>query len=292
MKDRILITGASGLLGSTLVPYLRTCGFEVVGHARGGAAEVHAELTDADQVNAVLDQVRPDVIVNLAACTNVDMCQQNPQLAYLSNVRVVENLAMWIRKSGNICYLVQISTDQVYDGIGPHKEENVNLTNYYGFSKYAGEIVASTVPSTTLRTNFFGPSRSFGRNSLSDWLIKKLKKGEPITVFSDIFFSPLSLYRLTELVEIVIVKRRKGVFNLGSKDGMTKADFALACADVLGLSASLINRDASSRSNLFAFRPKDMRMDSSLFEVNFDINLPTLTEEILSMKVAYKHESK
>src|SRR5256885_13003403 len=83
------------------------------------------------------NDLAPDVVVNLAGLTDVDECERKPQLAYLTNVRIVENLGQWIRDGGNKSYLVQVSTDQVYDGPGPHKEHDVTLGNYYGFSKYA-----------------------------------------------------------------------------------------------------------------------------------------------------------
>ena len=152
---RVLVTGAQGLLGSTLVPHLQACGHEVFRHGRKGDIDVGADLIDVGQVNAALDQVAPEVVINLAALTDVDECERSPKLAYLSNVLIVENLVKWIQNNGNTCHLVQLSTDQVYDGLGPHMESDITLTNYYGFSKYAGELAAATVPSTILRTNFF-----------------------------------------------------------------------------------------------------------------------------------------
>lgn len=288
---RILVTGARGLLGSTLVPHLRARGHEVVSCSRTGA-DVRADLTDTTQSSAALRQVAPKIIVNLAAIANVDKCERNPQLAYLANVRIVENLAKWMRESGASCHLVQISTDQVYDGAGPHEEGDVTLTNYYGLSKYAGELAAATVPSTVLRTNFFGRSECAGLTSISDWLLRSLVRGDAITVFDDVRFSPLSLKRLSEMLEIAVVKRQYGVFNLGSADGMSKADFAFALAEVTGLPTNTMRRGRSDEAALSARRPKDMCMDSSRFEDAFGVQLPTLREEINSMKAAYAHATR
>ena len=289
---RILVTGARGLLGSSLVPHLRACRHEVLTSARSGSAEVLVDLTDADRVMSALDEAAPEVIVNLAALTDVDECERNPQLAYLGNVRIVENLAKWMRESGNRCHLVQVSTDQVYDGPGPHKEDEITLTNIYGFSKYAGELAAAAVPSTVLRTNFFGPSRCPGRMSLSDWLVQSLTRGDPITVFEDVRFSALSLHRLVELVEFVLGRRQPGIFNLGPKTGMSKADFAFALAEVLGRPTRCMSRGTSHKAKLAAYRPRDMCMDSSRFEEVFGIELPDMIEEIHSTKVAYADESR
>lgn len=284
---RVLVTGARGLLGSTLCPHLQACGHDVLHHGRTGDVEVRADLSDANQVRAALNQAAPEVIVNLAALTHVDECERNPQSAYLVNVRIVENLADWIQQNGNACHLVQISTDQLYDGPGPHRESDITLTNYYGFSKYASELAAACVPSTILRTNFFGQSQCPGRTSLSDWLVQSLTKENPITVFEDVCFSPLSLRHLVELVEPLIEKRPRCTFNLGSRNGMSKADFAFTLAEVLDLPVNHMRRGKSDEVKLTAYRPKDMRMDSTRFEEAFGIQLPTLREEIQSMRAAY-----
>lgn len=288
--ERILITGARGLLGSTLVPYLRGRGYEVWAHGRAGVCDVVADLTDEGQTRRALDVVAPQVIVNLVALTDVDRCEREPQLAYHANVRCVEQLVDWIRKAPAPCHLIQISTDQVYDGIGPHKERDVTLSNYYGFSKYACELVASRVSSSIVRTNFFGPSQSPSRVSFSDWILDALRQRKPITVFTDIHFSPLSLERLASFIELLIENKPEGIFNLGSKAGLSKADFALALAAVLDLPTDAVTRGVSKKAGLMAYRPKDMRMDSTLFEDRLGVDLPTLQEEIESMRSAYINE--
>lgn len=289
---RITVLGSSGLLGSSLVPHIKLCGHDVTGVARNGECDVRFDLSDAVQLNECLDELKPEVIVNLSALTDVDECERSPQLAYLVNVKIVENVAMWIQKNASNCYLVQISTDQVYDGMGPHKEGIVTLSNYYAYSKYAAELVAASVPSTVLRTNFFGPSKCQTRKSLSDWLMQSLMRKDPITVFEDVRFSPLSVQRLVELLEHVVIARQPGIFNLGSKYGMSKAHFAFMLAEVLDLPTKSMFRGTSASIKLLAYRPKDMCMDVSHFEEVFEVVLPTLTEEIYSMKKAYAHETR
>jgi dTDP-4-dehydrorhamnose reductase len=289
---RVVILGSNGLVGSSLVPYLKTCGHDVLTHTRGDSGDLRGDLTSADAVGNVLSGVAPDVIVNLAALTDVDECELSPQTAYLTNVRIVENIATWISANGSASHLIQVSTDQVYGGRGPHKEHDVMLSNYYGFSKYAGELAAARVASTVLRTNFIGPSQCRGKPSLSDWLVQSLVKGDAITVFDDVRFSPLSLTRLVEMIELAGRARQPGVFNLGSSDGISKADLAFALAKVLGLSEKQMTRGSSNARPLTANRPKDMSMDSSRFEQLFGVRLPTVREVIKSMREAYKHEAR
>ncbi len=284
---RIVVLGAKGRLGSYLLPHLLLSEHEVLCLSRTKGDDWCVDLTDFDEVCAALDKMAPDVIVNLAAQTNIDECEISPQSAYLANVKIVENLAEWIENRGNLAHLVQLSTDQIYDSHGPHKEDDITLINYYGFSKYAGELAAAKVNSTILRTNFFGQVRSPGRVSFSDWLINSLIHEKIITVFDDVYFSPLSLQTLVQLLGVVILKRHKGVFNLGSKEGMSKADFAFKLAKVLGLTTKKMSRGRVDMARLAATRAKDMRMDSSLFENVFGVKLPKLEKEIQLMEEVY-----
>lgn len=288
---RIVVTGATGLLGSTLVPVLSRFHRDVVGLSRSGRAAPGVDLTDAVATARALDALTPDVIVNLAAATNVDQCERDPRLAYSANTLIVENIVRWIGARHSQCHLVQISTDQVYDGSGPHSEERVCPINYYGYSKYAGELLAHKVGSTVLRTNLFGRSLRPERATLSDWLVAAMRRGEPIKVFEDILFNPLSLESLSSMVAVAIERRVFGTFNLGSRAGMSKADFAFELAQTLGLSTANLTRAASDELGLAARRPKDMRMDAGRFESSCAVALPTLQAEIELMRGAYANET-
>jgi dTDP-4-dehydrorhamnose reductase len=280
----VLVTGARGLLGSTLVPYLGAKGNKVIRVSRQSGADLCADFRVPSEAIACLSAARPDTIVNLAALTDVDACERDRHSAYSANVTTVRNIVTWLKVEGTKSHLVQISTDQLYDGPGPHRETDIVVTNAYAESKLAAEGVATAVRSTVLRTNFFGPSECAGRVSLSDWILASLRARKPITVFEDIQFSPLSMSTLIDLIGIVILRRPIGVFNVGSREGMSKADFAFAIAKRMQLDTHTMNRGASSTLNLLAYRPKDMRMDSSLFETTFSLRLPTLQHEIDAMK--------
>lgn len=278
---KILLFGSTGLLGSTLSPFLGARGYEVKTHSRSEGAQYQADLSDSMETNMLLGKIQPDVIINLVGLTDVDICETQPNQAYLVNVHTVENIANWIKQEKISCHLVHISTDQVYDGVNLHTEEPVTLTNYYAFSKYAGELAAASVPSTIFRTNFFGRSHCAKRVSLTDWIFRSLMNNDSIQVFNDVLFSPLSMSTLSEMIELSIRNKPVGVFNLGSHDGMSKADFAFAFADELGLSTLAMKRTATDQVTfLKTYRPKDMRMNSAKFEDAMGIKLPKLRDEI------------
>lgn len=292
MRMKILLLGSAGLLGSTLNPFLGSRGYEVKTHSRSEGAQYQADLNDPTDTYELLEKISPDVIVNLVGLTDVDRCETQPNQAYIANVRTVENIANWIKQEKKSCHLVHISTDQVYDGVNLHTEEQVTLTNYYAFSKYAGELAAMRVSSTILRTNFFGRSLCAKRVSLTDWIFRSLSSNDSIQVFDDVLFSPLAMSTLSEMIELSIRNKPVGVFNLGSHDGMSKADFAFAFADELSLSTRAMKRTTTNQVTfLKTYRPKDMRMNSVKFEDALGVRLPNLTDEIKRAAKEYREIS-
>jgi dTDP-4-dehydrorhamnose reductase len=284
----ILVTGSTGLLGCSLVPWLRSAGHQVMCHGFNGAADFNVDLCDFDETREMLRLSMPDCVINLVALANVDTCQSDPHRAYLLNVLSVENLSRWMQEEKNKCHLIQISTDQIYDGTGPQVESDVSIKNIYAFSKIAAEIAAARVPSSILRTNFFGRSRCSGRVSFSDWLFHGLQHSVSMNVFEDVLFSPLSLNSLVRFIEQVVQKQPLGVFNLGARNGFSKADFAFYFAQELGLSTDNLHRTAlSEMSTQMAYRPKDMRMDSSCFETAMGVRMPELIDEIKLLRSEY-----
>ena len=277
----ILVTGASGLLGQTLAPFLRQAGHEVttVGHNRAASVDRVIDIADNKAVRAMLDEVWPHIVINLVGLTSVERCEAHPDEAWRLNVRSAETIANWVRGAGD-CRMIQISTDHVYDGPGPHAEDETDIVNVYALSKYAGELEALMAGATVLRTNFFGPSQLEGRPSFSDWALERLRSGEAFSGFDDVLFSPLSMTTLSKAVECVVQKPQPGVYNLGSRTGCSKADFIASVARHFGLDASRMKRCPQAEAGLKVRRPGDMRMDSTLFERTFDFILPETEDEI------------
>jgi dTDP-4-dehydrorhamnose reductase len=277
---RILVTGASGLLGRVLKQALYVKQHDVVGLGLTRDADVRADLTKWESTQNLLDTVRPTTIINLAANTDVDYCERHPKAAYLANVRTVENIVRWLSRVRG-CHLIQLSTDHVYDGDGPHSEKDAAPANCYALSKYCGEMAARQANACIVRTNFFGPSKTVGRLSFSDWIVASLKRGDAITVFDDVKFSPLTMTRLAGYLELMVRLPRSGVFNVGSLEGLTKAEFAFQIAQALRLPTGEMH-SAPMGSSHRTYRPRDMRMNCAVFEREYAVQLPTLSEEILA----------
>ena len=127
---------------------------------------------------------------------------------------------------------------------------------------------------------------------MTDWVYASLKNGKNVQVLTDVLFSPLSMKTLIDMLELIIRNKPVGIYNLGSNEGMSKADFDFEFAERLGLSIDSMSRiDSTEATFLRAYRPKDMRMDCSKFEKLFGIKLPTLAEEITISMGDYYEET-
>jgi dTDP-4-dehydrorhamnose reductase len=279
-NNRILVTGASGLLG----PYLCQRGnqhgkvFEL-GRTNG---LISCDLVDRGQTECVISEVSPDIVIHAAAMTDVDGCEINPNEADLINCRATANLIDALPKN---CRLIYISTDQVYpDQVGPHAEGSEAPTNKYGQTKLGGELEALKHGNTiVLRTNMFGQSLTENRRSLSDFIIESLSDGTPITLFRDVLFSPLNFVTLAEYVWQFAFNDYRGVCNLGSREGLTKAEFGLAVAIQKKLPLQNIAIGASTKLSFRAPRPLDLRMHVNLSESILGATMPTTLEEIAKL---------
>mgnify|MGYP000143655878 CR=1 FL=1 len=282
---KFLVMGAYGLLGSRLCPVLEAKGHKVFKQGRRPAADHKADPRDLSAVQRLLAIIQPDVVINLNALTSVDRCEDAPGEAYLANVRIVEVLVKALAKCP--AYLLQVSTDQVYSGNGPHDETNPQPCNVYALSKYAGELACHGVRSGIFRTNLVGRSLTSDRMGFTDWLHQAFTQQEPLTLFDDVWFSPVHMDQLSLALERAATLRPAGVFNLGASTGASKAHFALEFARALGLDSSSAAVGKLADMSLRAPRPLDMRLDVSAFEQTMGWSLPNMDEVIAAAAADY-----
>ena len=286
--NNLLVLGSSGLLGSELISGQYLNKYNIVSHSLSAKTDYNLDLQNYDNLVKMIQEVRPKIIINLVGITDVDRCEKFPYEAYALNVKTVENLVNAIKNFCPEAFLIHISTDQVYDTKGSDSEKNVKLSNYYAYSKYCGELIASQTSSTILRTNFFGKSKTSKRNSFTDWLLDQHNLKKDIKVFEDILFNPLCMNSLCKMIELVVQKKIQGIFNLGSHEGMSKADFSFYFAKVLNLTTSNMSKATVSNNKfLTAYRPKNMIMDLTMFENKFKVKLPKLKDEIVLASKQY-----
>lgn len=280
-KKKVAVIGGSGFLGRYLLDALRKFGIPAVciSRSESSAGAILANYQDPKSLYAILERNEVGLICNLAAYTDVNNCEANFDLAYQANCGIVETLAKWCAESPNR-HLIQISTDHVYDAMGASKEPDVRILNGYAMSKYAGELAARCVDATVLRVNFFGPNRSEKGQGIYEWCKQNFKNRSRIIGYEDVFFSPLGVDYLADLICMVIRKPIPGTFNVGSREGMSKGYFLKAIAKASNMDTDLVSLSVRPDARGAVQRPVDMRMDCSLFEEVYEVVMPSLKSEI------------
>ena len=284
---RILVTGSTGMLGLTLVHYLKLKGYNVICHGHKHKSDINFDLTNLNDTRRNINYIHPDVIINLVALTDVEECEKNLNKAKILNCDTVKNIVLSSTKS---IYLIHISTDHVYDNIGESSEDEINLKNNYSLTKFSGELHALKMSSTIFRCNFFGHSNHFKKKSFSDWIINNINTNSSINVFNNVMISPLLIDTLCKYIELAMNNKITGIYNVGSHGGMSKANIAKFICKKIDNSFNKIISCRVEDSKLIAYRPKDMRMKCNKFQLAFGVKLPNLKSEIGKLLTHYSDD--
>jgi len=286
MDNKVLIIGAYGLLGTALSSFLSKNGFNVLRSGRKEFSEINLDALDINSLENNINNLKPDYIINLAAITDVDFCESNKIEAFSINTDIPKNISKLKNKYSY--RFIHISTDQVYQGNGPHKESETNPINIYSKSKLKGEDFVLENGGVILRTNFVGKSKNKERKSFTDWLFENAKNNKKFSLFSDVNFNPVHINDLCEIISVIAKDFQTGCFNLGSRGKITKAEFGIIFLKNLKFDTSSIRICSVKESYLKANRPFDMTMDVSKISKNFNKHLPTIKETIDKCIKEYK----
>jgi dTDP-4-dehydrorhamnose reductase len=265
MQKKILITGSNGLLGQKLIKALKNQ-HEVLATSIGdciisdttGFLYQSLDITDRNSISNTFENFNPDVVINTAAMTDVDGCEEKKELCDKVNVAAVAYLRDECEKYK--AHLIHISTDFIFDGEdGPYSEtDEPNPLSYYGLSKLKSEqlLYDSTINWTILRTIIlYGTAENLQRNNIVLWGRKALKEGKPLNIIDDQFRSPTLAEDLAKACVLAIEKQATGIFNASGKDFMSIFEMIERMADFYNCDKSNINRISSETLNQKAKRP-------------------------------------
>ena len=235
---KILISGCDGQLGSDCEQVLRR------NHEAVGVDLKDMNITDLRLVKEVIGHVRPDVVVNCAAYTNVDASETDRSLAWKVNAEGPRNLASMVEKYGS--RLIHISTDYVFDGRKdppePYLEnDEPNPLSYYGKTKLEGEMAVrqTTDRYFILRTAWLYGVR--GHNFLKTILMLALKNPEEaIKVVNDQFGSPTWSHTLALQIEKLVQVNGQGTYHASSEGHCTWYELAKYFLETMGVPHVLV----------------------------------------------------
>lgn len=289
---RLLITGATGLLGSSLA---REAGraYQVFGLSRRPAAasliwkHVVVDLTDSDATWRCLDELRPDSILHCAAVTDVERCEAQKEYAEAVNVGATERLARWAGQHG--ARFTFISTDSVFDGMtGQYREDDApRPLNYYAHTKLIGEQAAASLceDSLIMRTNFYGWNEN-GNPNLAKWMLGKVLRGETLMAFTDVCFSALFVNDLAKLILELMSRGANGLFHVGTRNSCSKYEFALLLCNVFGLESKTVKPMLLGEFSFVAARPRNTSLSAAKCERFLGREMPDVDQGIAAFAQA------
>jgi len=280
---KILVLGATGMLGQAIIREAALRGIKALGAARKNS-DIILDVSDISGLASTLRGVKPDVVINTVAEVNLATCENNPGLAYTVNARPAAILAKLAQETG--VYFIQISTDHYYTGDNPvqHKEEErVQILNEYARTKYAGEKFALTCPTAlVVRTNIVG----FRGNQLAptfvEWIIDTLNSHEEITLFRDYYTSSIDVPCFVGILYDLLDLRPAGVINIASRECFSKKDFILKIAAALGYSRFAC-RDGSVIESSVIPRANNLGLDISKAEQLLQKSMPDLDQVVTGL---------
>lgn len=270
MKPAVLITGGSGLLALNWAVALRDrAAVTLALHDRtvmlAGVRTVPASLETVDEVLRSLDALQPAMVVHTAGLANVEACEADEPLAHRVNVAIAGHVATGCARRG--LPLVHISTDHLFRGDQAlvTEQQPVDPQNAYARTKAAAErLVMDACPEAlVVRTNFFGWGPRH-RRSFSDRIIDPLRLRNPITLFTDVFYTPILAETLSQAVYDLIRARANGIVHVSGDERVSKYDFGLRVAGHFGLDAGLIRPGLAADEPSRVRRPFDMSLSNTL----------------------------
>ena len=251
------------------------------GRVTAGNSLPACDVTDWQQVQDAVSTFGPDVIINLAALTDVDRNEREPELAKMVNTTGVEHLLAACEKSG--ARLVQLSTDYVFDGqAGPYLEEDTPAPlNVYGQSKLEAEtLVMAAKGHLVIRANvLFGPELDLAA-SFVGWVVGSLRSGKRIRVVDDQISNPTLTTHLAEAIVAAAEQDAVGLYHYGGLEFASRFAFAREIARHFELPMDLLAPVATADLNQMAPRPLQSGLVCSRMKMELNVQNATLGQAL------------
>lgn len=290
---RILVTGASGMLGYQLVHYFaKFSNFQVCSTSRKNVGlKNHLEFDLlSDDYHALLEWSRPDWVIHCAALTNVDECERNPDLARRVNTDSVAKILSAVTRLSLSSKLIFISSDAVKGDGEKMSDEScaVRPVNVYGHTKAEAEkILLASTSSIVVRTTVVGSKTDRGQRSFCDAIVDNARNNIETRLFSDVWFSPISCFELAERLKLLVESKVFGLFHVSGAERISKLDFGLRLLSNCGLPTEQVTPSMLSDAKLLARRIHEQSLSSKKFVDEFKLAAPTVEHTV---RTVFKNE--
>ncbi len=287
---RLVVSGASGLLGLNLSLAAKKSGFDVTGlinnnHLKGVPFNVEkVDLLQIKEAIQKIKQIRPEGMIHCAAIADLNYAERHPELTQKLNGVVPGALAAAAAEWG--IPFIHISTDAVFDGIvGNYREtDSTNPLSVYAKTKFEGEQAVLDVYQSAVvaRVVFFGWSLT-GRRSLSEFFVNNLQAGNIVDGYTDTFFSPLYVEDLAATLLKILNENLSGIYHVVSPQSISKYEFGVRIAKEFGFDPLLIKPTQRKKIKNGVQRSLNLVLNPKKIQIALDKKMPTVDEGIKTM---------
>ena len=301
IRKKVLVTGSNGLLGQKIIySLIERKDIDLLASSKGlnrlitksGYKYIDLDITRNEEVKKVFENEKPDAVINCAAMTNVDYCEENQDSCWEINVNAVENLAKSCEALKS--HLLHLSTDFVFDGkSGPYTEnDKPNPLHFYAKSKLKSEEIVKKIMTnwTIARTIIiYGITDNMSRSNIVLWAKREIGKGNTINVVNDQYRSPTFAEDLAKGCISIIDKSAYGLYHLSGPKTYSILNLVYQVADFYNLDKSLILPVTSASLNQSATRPLSTGFDITKAKKDLDFNPVDFLEGIKIMDQQIKN---
>ena len=301
IRKKVLVTGSNGLLGQKIIySLIERKDIDLLASSKGlnrlitksGYKYIDLDITRNEEVKKVFENEKPDAVINCAAMTNVDYCEENQDSCWEINVNAVENLAKSCEALKS--HLLHLSTDFVFDGkSGPYTEnDKPNPLHFYAKSKLKSEEIVKKIMTnwTIARTIIiYGITDNMSRSNIVLWAKSEIGKGNTINVVNDQYRSPTFTEDLAKGCISIIDKSAYGLYHLSGPKTYSILNLVYQVADFYNLDKSLILPVTSASLNQSATRPLSTGFDITKAKKDLDFNPVDFLEGIKIMDQQIKN---
>tara|TARA_B100001059_G_scaffold133721_1_gene133923 strand:- start:5871 stop:6755 length:885 start_codon:yes stop_codon:yes gene_type:complete len=289
---RILVTGASGMLGATLAITLSKK-YNVFGTGSSNISlPIKYKVFDLkmDSYQELIDWSNPEIIIHCAAITDGNYCENNFNDAFNTNGFSVKKLIDNTKENVKIIY---ISTDAVFSSeLNMAKENDCGEPeNIYGKSKKLGEffLINSKRNYLILRTTIVGLNNFRNKVGFVEWIINSVKNKKTISLFDDVLFTPINIWDFVKEIIFLVDKNlnKSEILHICGSENVTKYDFGICLIKELDLDKKYIQKGLISNFKQRAKRSNDQTLDCSFYQNKYKRILPKLAQTIKSIKLNY-----
>ena len=266
---KILVTGASGLLGHKVVQLALEKDHEVYAiykkHIVNIGTPIKLDLTNREKLLEIISERKPEAIIHTAAYTDVDGCEINRDLAWKVNAEATKHIAIASASIGT--HLTYVSTDYVFDGEKGFyvEEDNPNPISYYGYTKLKGEdfVKEQAKEWCIARASvIYGWSLKHKLN-FATWLINNLDQGKEVKVLTDQYVSPTLNTNLAEMLLETAEGKITGILHTAGATRISRYEFARKLAEVFNLNMEIVKPARMDEMPWKAKRPRDSSLNVS-----------------------------